>query len=155
MLANYIQIILILKTRFITKMQDKLTQKHSLTSISSVRDFLANLSLLQEKDEDLTTPEALSFLKLHGFSKTKSPNILYSKMSKAYLTTTVEELSQLSLAFSPTLGIKCNGRFLILSSSVFLKTGKECTLLDIMETDVPQKYFLSQEAIQRIMSKSV
>ena len=135
-------------------MQEQLIQQNSLTLMSSVQDFLANLFQLQEKDEALKTQEAHSFLKSHGFSKTKSPNILFSKMLKAYLTTTVEELSQLSLAFSPTLGIMCNGRFLILSSSAFLKTGKECTLSDVLEQNVSEKYFLSQDAIARILAKS-
>ena len=133
---------------------EKLTHQQCQTLISSVVDFLANLSLLQEKDEDLKTPEAHSFLKSQGFCTTKNPNILYSKTLKGYLTTTVEELLQLSLKFSPTLGIKCNGRFLILSSSAFLKTGKGCTLLDVLEQNVPEKYFLSQAAIQRILAKS-
>src|SRR5574344_863563 len=140
--------------RFIMKTSDKLILQQCRTLKSSVVDFLVNLFQLQEKDEDLTTQEALCFLKSHGFSKTKNPNILYSKMLKGYLTTTVEELLQLSLKFSPTLGIKCNGRFLILSSSAFLKTGNVCTLSDVLETNVLEKYFLSQEAIQRIISKS-
>src|SRR5574344_1045939 len=136
------------------KTSDKLILKQCPTLKFSVADFLVNLLALQEKDEDLTTFEALYFLKLHGFSKTKSPNILYSKTLKGYLTTTVEELLQLSLAFSPTLGIRCNGRFLILSSSAFLKTGSACTLSDVLETNVSEEYFLSQEAIVRILAKS-
>src|SRR5574344_914795 len=140
--------------RYTMKTSDKSILQQYPTLKFSVADFLVNLLALQEKDEDLKTLEALYFLKLRGFSKTKSPNILYSKMLKAYLTTTVEELSQLSLAFSPTLGIKCNGRFLILSSSAFLKTGKECTLSDVLEQNVSEKYFLSQDAIARILAKS-
>ena len=133
---------------------EQLTHQQCQILISSVVDFLASLSQLLEKDEDLKTPEALSFLNSQGFCETKNPNILYSKTLKAYLTTTVEELSQLSLKFSPTLGIRCNGRFLILSSLEYLKTGKGCTLLDVMEQNVPEKYFLSQAAIQRILAKS-
>src|SRR5574344_1955328 len=140
--------------RYNMKTSDKSIPKQCLTLKFSVADFLVNLLALQEKDEDLTTFEALYFLKLRGFSKTKSPNILYSKTLRAYLTTTVEELLQLSLKFSPTLGIKCNGRFLILSSSAFLKTGKGCILSDVLETDVSEKYFLSRESLMRILAKS-
>ena len=67
---------------------------------------------------------------------------------------TLAQRDKLSLKFSPTLGIKCNGKFLILSSLAFLKTGKECTLSDVLEENVSEKYFLSSEAIQRILSKS-
>src|SRR5574344_960815 len=140
--------------RYFMKTSDKLIQQQCRILKFSVADFLVNLLALQEKDEDLKTHEALYFFFFHGFCPTKSPDILYSKTLKAYLTTTVEELSQLSLAFSPTLGIKCNGRFLILSSLAFLKTGSACTLSDVLETNVSEKYFLSQEAIQRILAKS-
>ncbi len=73
---------------------------------------------------------------------------------KAYLITTEAKLSKQYLKFSPTLGIAYNGNYLILSSSEYLKTGKECTLLDVMEKNVPEKYFLSPEAIQKIIAKS-
>ena len=128
-------------------------QQNSPISISYVADFLANLFQLQEKDEDLKTPEAQCFLKSHGFSKTKNPNILFSKTLKAYLITTVEKLSKQFLKFSPTLGIKLNGSYLILSSSVFLKTGNVSTLLDVMETNVSEKYFLSAEQAAKILAQ--
>src|SRR5574344_90125 len=140
--------------RFTMTMYEQLIPTNSLTLISFVQDFLANLFQLQAKDEDLTTPEVHSFLKSHGFCPTKSPNTLFSKTLKGYLTTTLDELSELSLKFSPTLGIACNGRFLILSSSAFLKTGKECTLSDVLEQNVSEKYFLSQDAITRILATS-
>ena len=85
-----------------------------------------------EKDEDLKTQEVQCFLKSHGFLKTNDPNILFSKTLKAYLITTEAKLSKQYLKFSPTLGIAYNGNYLILSSSEYLKTGKECTLLDVI-----------------------
>ena len=114
----------------------------------------SNLFQLLEKDEDLKTQEVQCFLKSHGFLKTNDPNILFSKTLKAYLITTEAKLSKQYLKFSPTLGIAYNGNYLILSSSEYLKTGKECTLLDVMEKNVPEKYFLSPEAIQKIIAKS-
>ena len=74
-------------------------------------------------------------------------------MLKAYLITTEEKLSKQYLKFSPTLGIKLNGSYLILSSSEFLKIGNESTLLDVMEKNVSEKYFLSMESALRIMTK--
>src|SRR5574344_1459339 len=95
------------------KTSDKSILKQCPTLKFSVADFLVNLLALQEKDEDLKTLEALYFSKLHGFSKTKSPKISYSKTLKAYLTTTVEELSQDNYLKS----IKLN--FLILELEIF------------------------------------
>ena len=153
--TNYTGITLIQRMRYFLMTVQQSTQKNSPISISCVRDFLVNLLALQEKDSDLKTQEAQCFLKSHGFFKTKDQDILFSKMLKAYLITTEEKLSKQYLKFSTTLGIKLNGSYLILSSSEFLKTGNGCTLLDVMEQNVPEKYFLSQEAIQRIIAKSI
>ena len=151
---NYNEIILIQKRSVFLMTSQQLTPQNSPISISYVADFLANLFRLQEKDEDLKTQEAQCFLKSHGFSKTKNPNILFSKTLKAYLITMEEELSKQYLKFSPTLGIKCNGNYLILSSSAFLKTENVSTLLDVMETNVSEKYFLSAEQTKKILSRA-
>jgi DNA (cytosine-5)-methyltransferase 1 len=132
-------------------MQPQSEPMNCQTLTSCVQDFLAKLSQLLERDEALVSPEAQCFLKSQGFYETKNPNILYSKMLKGYLTTSVEELLQLSLKFSPTLGIQLNGRFLILSSSVYLKTGKECSLSDVLQENVSEKYFLSPQMMQKIL----
>src|SRR5574344_1527605 len=113
MLQNYTENFLTQKRRCTSMMQQQSEQMNCQTLTSCVLDFLAKLSQLLEKDEDLTSPEAQCFLKSQGFCATKSPNILYSQMLKGYSTTRVEELLQLSVTFSPTLGIQLNGRFLI------------------------------------------
>ena len=153
--TNYTKHILIPKRSYFLMTSEQSIQKNCLTSTFSAEDFLASLSRLQEKDAALKTPEAQCFLKSHGFSRTNDPDILYSKTLKAYLITTVEKLSKQYLKFSPTLGIKCNGNYLILSSSEFLKTGRECTLLDVMEKDVPEKYFLSPRMESKILASSI
>src|SRR5574344_174948 len=152
MQQNCIENFLTQKRRCTLMMQPQSEPMNCQTLTSCVQDFLAKLSQLLEKDEDLASPEAQCFLKSQGFYETKNPNILYSKMLKGYLTTSVEELLQLSLKFSPTLGIQLNGRFLILSSSAFLKTGKECSLSDVLQENVSEKYFLSPQMMQRILA---
>jgi hypothetical protein len=152
MQTNYTETILILKRSIFLMTSQQSTHQNSPTSISFVADFLANLFQLQGKDEALKTQEAQCFLKSHGFCKTKDPDILYSKTLKGYLIMTVEKLSKQFLKFSPTSGIKLNGSYLILSSSEFLKTGKECTLLDVLEQNVSEKYFLSQAQINKIVA---
>ena len=123
------------------------------TTTSWLEDFRASLSALQESDLDLTKRGELSFLKSHGFSETKDPNVFYSKTCEAYYLTTLEKLSKSYLKFSPTLGIELNGRYLILKTSGFPRTGKECSLSDILEDKVDEKYFLSQKAVEYMMTK--
>ena len=127
------------------------TQQQSMklnykTSTSSLEDFLAKLSALQEKEKDLKTPGVHSFLMSQGFSPTKNPNILYSKMLKVNFLMTMEELCRQSLKFSPTLCIWCNGKFSIVRTSESHRIGNECILSDILEETVDPKYFLSDKA---------
>lgn len=130
------------------------TQQKFQTTISSVLDFLVNRLASQENDWDLRTPEGLSFLKSLGLSETKDPDIFSLKMLKGYLVMTKEKLSRRYLGFSPTWGMSINGKFLIVKISEYLKTGKECSLLDILEKKVDQKYFLSEKATQFLIRRS-
>ena len=116
------------------------------TSTSSLEDFLVKLSVWHEEGKDLKTQEVHSFLISQGFSPTKNPNILYSKMLKVYFLMTMEELCRKSLKFSPTLGIWCNGKYSIVKTSESHRVGKECILSDILEEKVDRKYFLSDKA---------
>ena len=119
-------------------------------------DFLVRLSALQEEDEDLTTPEALSFLKSQGFSritlKMENPYPVYfSKMLKVYLATTLDEHLLQSTKFLPTLITPLNAKWLILAGFSH-KTGRESlSLADIMEAQVEEKYFLSEKMTSRLV----
>lgn len=128
-------------------------QKNSQTSSFLSEDFLAKLSALLEKEQDLTTPEVRSFLKSLAFSRTKNPDIWYSKTSKVYLVMTAAGLSRQSLGFSPTWGISLNGRYLTAKTSEFPKTESVSSLSDILEEDVEEKYFLSDTHTNRIMNQ--
>lgn len=59
--------------------------------------------------------------------------------------------SQYSTRFG-NWGMTVNGNCLIARITEFHKTGKECSLSQILETDVDPKYFLSGIAVKRIMS---
>lgn len=74
---------------------------------SHVKHFLS-----QEKEEGLMTQEERSFLKSQGFSKTKNPNIFFSRTLGVYYLMTKDVLSRQSLEFSPTWGMSFNGRYL-------------------------------------------
>jgi len=96
----------------------QLFQTNSQTLTSWLEDFLAKLSLLLEKGEDLTTQEEHYFLTSQGFLPTKDPKIYCLKMLKVYYLTMGAELSRQSLGFSPTWGISLSGRFLTAKTSV-------------------------------------
>ncbi len=115
-----------------------------------------DISKLEVGDVLIADGHTLNFQVINPFTgKPTRANILFSKTLKAYLITTEAKLSKQYLKFSPTLGIAYNGNYLILSSSEYLKTGKECTLLDVMEKNVPEKYFLSPETEAKILARSI
>ena len=129
---------------------------YQVTLTSFVEGFHAKHFQWQVVEEDLMTPEERSFLKLHGFLdithklETQYP-IWYSKMLKAYLVTMVDEHFPLCTKFLPTLGIPLNTRFSILGTMASHRIGKECSLSDILETEVDRKYFLSEKSVQQLI----
>ena len=134
--------------------QQKLVKESFPISTVYVRGIHASLSQLKEKDMDLKMQEARCFLKSYGFLKKKDPDILYSKMLKGCLVMTTEKLSKPYLKALPTLGFMLsNGACLILDTSAFRKTESESLLSDILESTVPEKYFLSKEKQEKIMAQ--
>ena len=123
------------------------------TSTSLLEDFLAKHLVSLENAGDLTTPEGLYFLRLLGFLPTKDQDILYSKTSKVYLVMTGAKLSRQYLGFSPTWGMSINGKFLTAKTSVSPRIGKECSLSEILEENVDQKYFLSRKLVMGFLNK--
>lgn len=51
-------------------------------------------------------------------------------------------------------GILSNGTLLTAKTSAFPKTGSACSLSDILETSVDEKYFLSDQQTARILANS-
>lgn len=58
--------------------------------------------------------------------------------------------SDFSLSWTKS-GMMQNGRFSTLKTSECRKTGSGCSLLDILEDEVDQKYFLSKEQMEKIV----
>src|SRR3990167_2414443 len=56
-----------------------------------------------------------------------------------------------SLGFSPTWGMSLNGRYLTARISESPRIGKECSLSDILEEQIDQKYFLSEKVVNNLM----
>ena len=122
----------------------------SPTSTSSLEDSPAKHLVLLESGGDLTTPEELYSLTSQGFSKKNNQETSYWKMSKDCYLMTEEELSK---PLSPRLlnwGIVWNGKCLTQRISESHRIGKECSLSDILEEQVDQKYFLSEKATENL-----
>ena len=134
-------------------MQEELFPATYPTSTYWLEDFLARHSALQEKGQDLTMQEVHCFLRSQGFSDTNDPDIFYLRTWEAYYLTMIEKLSSKYLKFCPTLGIELNGNYLILKTSDYPRTGPECSLLDILEDNVPDKYFLSDKAVKYLKDR--
>ena len=124
----------------------------SQTTTCSLEDFLVKLSVLLENEKDLTIQGALYSLKLQGYSKPKDLDIYYLKMSKdSYLTMEGGH----SRSYSKPLmnwGTTANGKFLTARISESHRIGKECSLSDILEEQVDQKYFLSEKVQNKLLS---
>lgn len=98
------------------------------------------------------------FLQLLVCSKARLPKINPDTLSLRMLNILCQaKKAQLLPPFSLNYGkqgMTQNGVLLIPKSSEFPSTGKGCTLLDILETDVPEKYFLSAEQTLRLLKDS-
>ncbi len=124
-----------------------------LDSICWSEDSLAKHFPLLVNAKGLTKQEEQSFLTSKGFLPTKDPDIWYSKTLRVCYLMTMEKLSRQYLGFSPTLGITFNGRCLTLKTLVSPKTGNGCSLSDVLDGNIPEKYFLSEESVKKIKDK--
>jgi len=122
------------------------------TLISWWVDSHTNLSLSQENEADSMIQEARSSLKSLGLLG-KNNHAFYSlKTSRGYYLTTKDEHF---IPSSPRLmnwGTTVNGKCLTARITESHKTGSECSLSDILEEQVDQKYFLSEKAQIKILS---
>lgn len=134
--------------------QQELFPKNSPTSISSVVASLAKHLVSLVKEGDLRTLEALFSLKSQGFYPLKDLNYCSWKTSKDFSATIEGEPLELSLQPFLSWGIYANGRYLTARISECPKTGKGCSLSDILEDKVEEKYFLSQKAVKGILNHS-
>ena len=91
------------------------------------------------------------FFEIARILKDKNPHIFYLKMLEVYYLTTKDVLSRQSLGFSPTWGISFNGRYLTQRISKCHNEEKGCLLKDILEEEVPEKYYLSEETAAKIL----
>ena len=123
------------------------------TTTSSVRDFLARVSLLLGSEEDLKILEAHSSLRYAGSYGLKDLAIYSLRMLKGFSPTTMEIPSKPYSERWMSWGMTANGRCLTARTSVFHKTGKGCSLSDILEDNPGSKYFLSEKQTKYIQNQ--
>lgn len=123
----------------------KLTQTASQSTPCSLRDFLAKASALQVNVKDLKIFAAQCSTKLPELLQLKDLHCYCLKTLEDYFQHKTDTVSSTYFKRWMNWGTMSNGAVLTAKISVFPKVGKECSLSDIIETDVPDKYFLSQK----------
>ncbi|CZS01885.1 Uncharacterised protein [Clostridioides difficile] len=135
---------------------EKLEQKISQEQMSGVLDSHVKTFLLQGNNLDSEENVQVYFLQLQNLlenSKKKiDPSIYLLKTLKIYLVL-MEDLisSKFSLNWMKSAMMQ-SGKFLILKTSEYPKIENEYSLLDILEDEVHEKYFLSKEKVEKILS---
>ena len=136
------------------KLQTKIGENSEEQLTSFAEASLAKLSQLQES-------EKASLMKLveHYSLKSQEPlkksnHHCYSlKTSRAYYLTTKGELLEQSSPRLMNWGTMQNGRYLTQKISVYRKTENVCSLSDILEEQVDDQYFLSEEKTEQLIKQ--
>ena len=144
-------------TKTLTKPGNQLTlqgfkEKKCQTMTFSQQDFLAKVFLLLGKGKVSKIQGELSFLISVGLLKLKDHHFYSLKMSKAYYPTMKGKLSVSSSRVWMNWGMMSNGRCLTANTSESHRTGNECSLSDILEEQVQDKYFLSEKALKSLIN---
>lgn len=122
---------------------------------SGVLDSHARTSVSAESNWDGEALARLYFSQLQMLLNTSqkkiNPHTYSLRMLKTYFTL-IEGLILPSFSLNwMTSGMMRNGQFLTVKTLESHRTGKESILLDILEEEVDQKYFLSKEQMSKIM----
>lgn len=91
------------------------------------------------------------FFEIMRIAKERHPRYLFLENVKGLLNHDGGVHSRLSSKRWRSWGIVSNGKCLT-ADIMYPKTGSECSLLDILEDSVDDRYFLSQKTIDRLMS---
>lgn len=124
----------------------------SPAQIYSLEDFHAQLSALLEDEQGLGQKihEVLSFLKSAESYLVSESHIYSLRMLRDSSITTEDEPLELSSQVWMNWGMTCNGSVLTARISESHRIGNESLLSEILEDTPDQKYFLSEEVMQKI-----
>ena len=113
----------------------------------------ANRSVSRGADSLLRTIEETCFLTISKSLKPSAPVTLSLKTYPTCLVYRRGNVSESSLKRFLNWGIVCAGACLTLPDSEYRSQEEGCSLSDILETNVPQKYWLSEEMMRKIAKK--
>ena len=135
------------------RISELLTQQDLQTLISSLEDFRASRSVVPERDLDQRTSEAICSLSLPESLKPSDLAILSLRMYPDCWVLKKGRLSKSSLKRFQSWGIAWNGLCMTAPASASRSRENECTLQDVLESIVPEKYWLSETATRKIAGK--
>lgn len=103
------------------------------------------------KRKGFRDPRGNLFFEVMRLAEVRQPSILFAENVKGLLNHEGGQHSEQSSQQWLNWGIAWNGNCLTARTLESLNTGKECSLLDILETEVEKRYFLSEKTLKRIM----
>jgi len=118
----------------------------------SLEASLASLLASLESEVALTTPEGQCSLNLREYCEQNNLDYSSLKTLKDFSATMAAELLQPSSKRLMNWGMTVNGKCLTAKITESHRTGKECSLSDILEEQVDPKYFLSETIQKRLLS---
>ena len=133
--------------------QEKLYPNSYPISTFLLEDFPVSPSQSQEREKDLTTQEERCFSRLLELLPLKNLSISTWKTFPVCLTTTKAGHLKQSSVHWMAWGIMCAGRYLTAKISEFPSHEIECSLSDILEDNVPEKYYLSRKQAEKLLYK--
>ena len=132
--------------------QSQMTKSETSDTLTQfAEDFRVKLSALQDIEEDSKILEELSSLKSQGSPLFSNLSIYSLKTSKDSLTTTREIPLRQSSQRWMNSGMMWNGKCLTVKISEYHKIGNVCSLSDILEDNVDERFFLSAEKVSRLV----
>ena len=138
----------------ISMTHEQSTQESCRISTLFAAASLVRVFQLLEDEAALMTPEALFSLRLPALPPLKDLHICSLKTyPDSYRMTAAGRLRPSSARFL-SWGTMSRGRFLTARILESPSLERECILSDILESDVPDKYWLSQRQMEKLLYKS-
>lgn len=134
-------------------------QPNSIPQTCRTLTFCAEDSLVRHfqslaEERALTTPAALSSLKLPDWLKQSDLRICCLKMFPDFYRTTKGKPFRSSSPHWMTWGIMSNGLCLTANVSESRNQDEGCSLSAILMPDAPEKYYLSSAQVEKLLYKS-
>ena len=142
---------MIQKESYTLRTREQSIQKTCPILILSLEDSLVSRSASVESAADSRTPEERCSLKLPVLPRLKDLSICCLKMYPDCLTTTPAGHLQPSSVRWTNWGMMSHGKCLTAKITECRKPDAECTLSDIIEKNVQEKYYLSHKQVNRLL----